>query len=85
MAELLQEVTIDTAIMATLYNAAEFEHLKAFLNDYIHDNYNMWVAKGDTDYIVMHMTNNHHPYHHHSFSNCVEWVFNNCKLDKETD
>lgn len=69
---------IGDAIEDIVYQSAEFVHLRAFLNDYIHDKYQMWVAKGDTDYIVINMLKSHHPYHHHSFSNCVEWVFNNC-------
>jgi hypothetical protein len=76
-------IAISDLLEDIVYKSAEFEHLRAFLNDYIHDNYQMWIAKGNTDYIVTHMNKGHHPYHHHSFSNCVEWVFNNCELDKE--
>ena len=82
---MIEEITInvENSIKTVIYQSVEFEHLKAFLNDYIHDKYEMWIDKGNVDYIVINLLKSGHPYSHHSFSNCVEWVFKNCEPIKE--
>ena len=76
-------ISIGDTIRSIMVDSVEFAHLKYFLDIYIHDNYQMYIALGNTHYIVHNILKSEQPYHHYSYSNCVEWIFNNCEVIKE--
>ena len=76
------DVSIKETIQSIIEDSVEFAHLQYFLDVYLHDNYQVAIVRSKY-YAVYDLLKGTQPYHHVSYSNCVEWVFNNCKVIEE--
>jgi len=80
-------VNVENVIRDIVEDHVEFNRLKAFFSDYLYEKYNISIVLWDIGWAVKSWAETKTPnkplYRHHSYSNCVEWVFNNATLDKE--
>ena len=76
------DISVKEVLQDMMKDSVEFAHLKYFLDVYLHDNYQVEIVRS-RHYTVHDILKSTQPYHHSSYSNCVEWVFNNCEVIKE--